>query len=161
MRLKSTSMQVTMAHHRKKKLSSMVSQWIHQRNCPEKFSYRITQWALHDDVIFTNEGQPLGLETEFENQFLALLWSKPPFYPEMSRPKKVITANHFWSPVLLFERITMKKEALKKKCLSFRNRIAKFDNAMDEGLEWLKPVFGLSHIDLKPSCINLNQVTLA
>ncbi len=28
----------------------------------------------------------------------------------------------------------MKKEALKKKCLSLRNRIAKFDNAMDEGL---------------------------
>jgi len=76
----------------------------------------------------------LALKPMFENQFLALLWSKPPFHPEMSRRKKVSTTDNFWLPVLLFERITMKKEALKKKCLSLRNRIAKFDNAMDEGL---------------------------
>jgi len=42
----------------------------------------------------------------------------------------------------------MKKEALKKKCLSLRNRIAKFDNAVHHGLERLKPGFGLSRIDV-------------
>jgi len=81
----------------------------------------------------------LVLTSTFENRFSSLLSSKPPFQPEMSRPIKVSTTAIFKGSVLLFIGITMQKEALKKKCFSLRNRIAKFDNAIDVGLERLKP----------------------
>jgi len=53
----------------------------------------------------------LVLKPIFENRFLSLLRSKPPFHPEMSRPTKVTMTEPFLSPVLLFNMKTMKKEA--------------------------------------------------
>ncbi len=53
----------------------------------------------------------------------------------------------------------MKKEALKKKFLLLRNRIAKFDNAIHHGLERLKPWVWFKSHRCKPSRMDLHRLS--
>jgi len=129
MRLRSTS---TMAHPHWPKLSTTVSLWIYNISQRKNMIIKERNERYTMTSFLCLEVNFLALTSTFENRFSSLLSSKPPFQPEMSRPRNVSTTAIFKVSVLLFIGITMQKEALKKKCFSLRNRIAKFDNAIPE-----------------------------
>jgi len=138
-----------MAHHRNDKLSSMVSPWmrgiIHRRNYlidERNKPYMMTLFLSPEDDF-------MALTSMFENRFLSWLRAKPPFHLEMSRPRHVPLTALFKSCVHLLMNIGMKKEALEKKHLSLRNRMAKLWQCDSTGLKRLKPTshMGLAEVD--------------
>jgi len=134
-----------MAHHQNDKLPSMISQWVHRiiirRNClieERNERYKMTSF-IPMNLDF------LHLKPIFENWFIIDNCPNLSFHNEMSRQRNVPTTEHFWPCVHLHTKIAMEKEALEKNAFSLRNRIAKYENAIQQRLRWLKPA---SHMGL-------------
>ena len=78
-------------HHQRRKISSMVFKWIY-----DIFARKIVIIEEHNEhymmiLFLPMEVDLLALTSMCENQFLSLLRSKPPFQPEMLRPKLATT----------------------------------------------------------------------
>jgi len=156
--------QVTMAHHQNDILSSMVSWWIHWINHPKKIlskSAMIATW-WHYSYFHRSISWP-------QNQCLKInfyqCWGWNLLFTLKCQDQEWCLQLHFLNHLFFCSgRFQWKKKHLKN-CFSSRKLHYNIDNAIQQGLEWLRPTsqMGLvkvSATQFKSWWLNLSQFKL-